>query len=679
MAQRKCKHEDPVASVAVEKQVVGYVRLTREKSLKTDLSAPAQRRELAAYARQAGLTGLRVLEETEATPGDLPFQDRTAGKQLWQAIASGTVAHVIVRDLDRLVRSDNVWPAFRDLLRRNGVTLHTLTGPVPLDSPSDRFATTVRVAAYVLEREQTSERGRRAKREGARQGRHMGGPPPFGYTSQSRYFRELCETGASESDARIKSERRFPHRARLYKDPGEAKVVRIVFDLYVTKRSGCRTICNYLNGRGFRRRSGKLWCPDKVRRVLMDPAVAGFVAYDEVRFENRHAPATPKPDQQLHRGQHPALVNEGQWRQAQEVRKANRLVEGRGDASGFNRRYALSGVLQCTCGAKMRVASQQKKRGYAYYCCRRRRDYGPESLGGCGRPRVAVQKVEAAVWSCLAEVLATPSVVTAVHQAAWRSLQETSRRKRDDRQCTDELATVRKNLARWYERHDAAASQTESEAAWRRILELTALKEQLTSRLASPSDADADPPVVTEQAVREFLNGLTEHMQHADDRGAKVIHALVRDHQLEVRLDDAEHVSIRLAIRPFGNATESFKHAVPIDQRVRLAPGRIEAWLEENRGNHCCDICGTPIKVVRRHFWKGVPQVHRGCHIASLARTRNPDPRRYYTGGEAARCLGISRTHFGRWVKAGKVRIIKREKNVLLCSKKAIDALAKAR
>lgn len=677
--QSKAKNDlpNPLAEITRRRRVLGYIRLTRDESLKVGLSALAQRNELIAYASRLGRDDLEILEELEPTGGDVPFEDRTAGSLLIAAVASGDVSDVVVRDIDRLVRSDRLWLQFRDLSLKNGVTLHTLSGPVPLNSPSDLFASNIKVAAAMYERDQAAHRGKLAKREAARQGRHIGGPPVFGYTSQARYFRELVDAGQSPEDARLAAETKFPHRGVIFKDPAEAKIVTAIFRLYVRDRKGCRTISDWLNQRGYRRRSGKPWHPDKVRRLLCDPTVAGFIAYDEEHFQQPHGPHTPKAEQVLFKGRHQAIVDEATWREAQAIRQSRRNeATGRGNSGPSNRRYALSGVMRCLCGKPMHIASNQRKRGYAYYCCRARRDYGPDGVGGCDAPRVSMAKADEAVWNTISALIATPEVVDAVHEAAWRNLQEHCRQSQDDLQAVKRVKKLKADLGKWYERHDAAETDVEKEAAWQRIVELTKNVRDLESLAIAEQLQPSELPIVTKDAVKAFLADLVGAMPSTPDRGAGVIQALVADHQLQVQLLDGETLSVSMAIQPFSSVLKGHKHRVSVERNASLPKGRIDAWLDENIGKHRCGICGEVVDVVRRHFWTGIPQFHRNCHVGQMAKRKNPDPAKLYTGAEAARRLKVSRTEFGRWMKSGKVRPFKRKSNVLLFRRAHIDKLA---
>ena len=117
----------------------------------------------------------------------------------------------------------------------------------------------------------------------AKQGKHLGGPAPFGYTSRSRRAAELVDSGLPVDQARAQAESELS--TGLLVDQKEAEIVRLIFHLYVDKLRGCRRIANRLNSLGHRRRSGRLWHPDKVRRIINDPTLAGMIPYDEQLFE----------------------------------------------------------------------------------------------------------------------------------------------------------------------------------------------------------------------------------------------------------------------------------------------------------------------------------------------------------------------------------------------------------
>ena len=128
----------------------GYVRLTREESIQTGLSAPAQQDGIGSYCRQHELANLQWYMEDRAVGADVPFEKRSAGRRLIEDVQAGRIRHIVCRDVDRLSRDTILWLGFVELCCEHGVTIHTFGGPLAVKSPSDKFASTVRAAAAQL-------------------------------------------------------------------------------------------------------------------------------------------------------------------------------------------------------------------------------------------------------------------------------------------------------------------------------------------------------------------------------------------------------------------------------------------------------------------------------------------------------------------------------------------------
>ena len=271
------------ASGALLALTIIYVRLSREQSIAKGLSIPAQIREGNEYAERNGYENVLVLTEEEATPGKTPFEKRKAGAELLQLIHEGKVKRLVVRDLDRLMRDLKLWTEIREAILEHDVELHTFSGQVRLDTAANRFVANIAASYSELESSQGSERVRRSKKQLAVSGRHLGGPPPYGYVTQASYAKSLSDCGIQPDEARRKSELSFSRRGFLYKDEKEAMVILKIFEMYLGGM-GCRQICNKLNEEGYHRRSGKPWHPDKVRRVINDPVLCGMIPHDEEHY-----------------------------------------------------------------------------------------------------------------------------------------------------------------------------------------------------------------------------------------------------------------------------------------------------------------------------------------------------------------------------------------------------------
>ena len=627
----------------------GYIRLTREESIVTGLSVPAQRDGIHSYVQHHELPNPVEYMEERAVGADVPFEKRLAGRRLIADIKSGKVSHIVCRDLDRLSRDTGLWLEFVELCCEHGVTIHTFSGPLALKSPSDRFASTVRAAAAQLEKDQVADRVKRAKRELAKQGKHLGGPPPFGYTSRSRRAAELVAAGMPPDQTKARAETEMPHG--LVVDQKEAAVVKLVFHLYVDRLRGCRWIANELNRLGHRRRSGRLWHPDKVRRIINDPVLAGMVPYDEERFEAGYGKRAPKFRQALHQGNHEPIIPLELWQRAQKIKARNKPTI---EMPVVSRNTPLSGVLRCRCGAPMTTRAAGAGKKYFYYLCTKRKYHGRDAVGGCSADRINSERLHAAFWGRLTEMVCSDEVVEQVYQMTQRMLG----RQRDVAEAgvlAADLAKVERDLSLWYTRHDEAAGDAEKEAAWRRIVQLTEKKKSLRQQFQEQESQAKPAKPLSRQQVKEYVRGIEKLVAEADDRGRALVLSLVDQHGLTVQMLDGERMEIAMTLLPPGAAGEPVK----VEAVATIASGnKIDLWLQEQgrKGLACACGCGQRIEVQRRHYWRGVPKYHYACRAKGMQNKRaSITGDGYINGAQLAKRLGIGASTLSRWVRSGKL------------------------
>lgn len=643
------------------------------------LSLTAQKRENRQYCDKNDFKLLVSITEVKAISASIPLVERPGGKRLVELIESGNITDVVARETSRFCRNLGDAHHFRKICLNFGVTIHTvLNGRMSLDNPQSRFSQNVVDAVDELECDIVSDRGRRGKHQQARDGSHLGGPACYGYDTQATFARLLRKAGRDGQAALREAQEKFPLAGHQYPHPSESKVVEIVFELYTVQRWGTRRIANHLNGLGYRRRGGLPWHPDKIRKVIHNPEVAGFIPYDVERFERGGiGPRAPRHLQTLFPGNHEPIVSVETWKLAQEICEQNKSKDySRGDSSKANQRYPLSGIMRCQCGSTMKAVVSGS---HSYLVCRKRRDYGADAVGGCSNPRVNMPKAEEAFWNALQDVLVSDEFAVRVHSASAVLLEKRNRSQVDEPSIEKQLAKTIGNLDVWMTRHDSTSVEVEREIAYKRIVELTKEKKRLQELLITQKPKPKELTSCTLEDVQRYLSGLSEAAAGSKDRGCGLVQLLVANHGLTVKIVDRDHVSISFAFKPLGcDSTETNSLSIPIDLIRELPKGKVDSWLLDHKGEHSCSICGEQIEVLRRHFWHGIPKYHRNCWASKLtAKRSNPDPDRYYNGMEAAKALGVSRTQFGRIRKAGTVVAVERRSNVLLFAKTTIDELAK--
>jgi DNA invertase Pin-like site-specific DNA recombinase len=534
-----------------------YVRVTKEESVATDLSIPNQKARALEICGERGWKTAKLYVEPRHVGGDLEPAKRPALAELLRDVEAGLVARVLVRHTDRLWRGSRVQDLLLDAFRRHGVELWDFGGLREQRSAGGRFALKVLGAAAELEKNLTGERIVEMKRGKARAGKFGGGPPPFGYTSQSRVKREARLGGTSDDEAERLAVERCPISRALYLDEREAEVVKVVFDLYLEKRWGCRRIADELNRRGFRRRSGGLWVVTKVGRIVNDPVVAGYTSYDEDSYAKGLPSKRPRYRQTLYPGTHPAIIAPEKWHEAQRLKTEVNLPRVRAKSGGKARAYPLTGVMTCSaCGSFMRGRSSGSK-SFGTYICSRRAYLGKDH--GCAGPSMHQGWAETTVWSYLDRLFRAPALLAEILEKAARKA---------DRECPEvktrlevvraEALQLEAKQRKWIERYEEIDDGPGAEILWGRIRELQtrhgALREEertLEAKLAGTGERRLSP-----EDVSRALSKLQEFEGAPPERRRILVERLVHRHDLRVRVLDARRLAVSLRLDPVEDESE---------------------------------------------------------------------------------------------------------------------------
>jgi len=548
-----------------------YVRVTREESLKLDLSIPNQKNRAVELCGERGWNTVKIYQEPRQVGGDLMPRKRPALAALLADIEAGFVERLLVRHTDRLWRSTEVEELILRALHQHSVELWDFAGPRELRSAGGRFALKVLGAAAELEKGLTAERIREMKRGKALAGKTGGGPPPLGYTAQSRAKREHVAMGLSEDDAYRLACEKYPVAKTWYVDETEAEIVRLIFDLYLVERMGSRRISQELNRRGHRRRGGFLWSPVKVGKVINNPAVAGLCSFDEDAYHKGLPSKLPRFRQTLYPGTHQALIPAEKWREAQRLKKEINAPRTRTKGSDGARVYPFSGILRCDrCGSHMMGKSSGVKHP-AYYVCARRKYYGPTD--GCPGPTVHEGWAEKTIWGYLNRLLESPAfikeVLERINQRLAQGAPEFGNRLK---QVRAEIAALQQKQRKWMERFEGATDDAAAEVVWQRVRELKTREIDLT-REATDLDAKLATPaarVLSEADIGSYLRKLREGMGTSATKRRVFAQLLERHHDLRVRVLDPRRLVVSLRL---DRAELSLASGIsdPIGERIVIA------------------------------------------------------------------------------------------------------------
>lgn len=249
-------------------------------------------------------------------------------------------------------------------------------------SGDDDFIFTIHASVAEQESKKIGVRTKLGLREVAKKGQWPKGRAPYGFVID-------------------------PETKHLKPHPEQARVVQMVFDMYVNKGMGMVSIAKYLNAHNIRPNIKPHWSQVTVRLLLLNEAYIGRIVYGKrkiVKKYNPDNPSKPKTVNIINRhgedvivvdNAHPAIVDEFTFYAAQAIIKSRRKVRKRGDV------HLLSGILKCSkCGDGMinnirtRYLANRERKSYRYYCCTNRRKYGTTVCDGRTFPAA---KIESAV------------------------------------------------------------------------------------------------------------------------------------------------------------------------------------------------------------------------------------------------------------------------------------------
>jgi DNA invertase Pin-like site-specific DNA recombinase len=206
-------------------------------------SLPEQERHGRAWAEAHGHHVVAVYTDAGRS-GALPVTERPGLADALEALETGALDALVMRDLDRLAREVTVQEAvLAQVWMTPGATVFTFHGEVQRDDPDDPMRTAMRQMAGVfagLERRVIVKRLRDGRRAKARKGQHANGPAPYGWTSVD---------------------------GELFPVPAELAVLALMRDL---RSDGLRQaeVAEALNTEGHPTRNGGPWTQPVVSRIL---------------------------------------------------------------------------------------------------------------------------------------------------------------------------------------------------------------------------------------------------------------------------------------------------------------------------------------------------------------------------------------------------------------------------
>ena len=325
--------------------VVAYLRYSDHKQ-DDGFSIEYQTSEVNEYAKSLGIEITRYFVDRAQTATKVSGRENFFA--LINAVKKGEVKTIIVYKLSRMFRNTYESSKYRDLFRKHGVKLISVTETVDEETAAGRFTTNIMSSVDQYQSETTSDHVKSSMREMARQCYYTGGHIRFGY-----------DVKPSENDKK---------RKIFVKHPVEAPVVKMIFEMSAAGQSN-NMIRNFLNDNGYKTKYGKPFSNSFVNRVIQDKMYTGIYRFRTSGYDDVIVPNGI-----------PAIVSNELYEKANAEKQARR-TNIYPIPRKTERLYALTGKITCAeCGQPYTGFSSIKRRNgirkdYIYYVCKGKKVY----------------------------------------------------------------------------------------------------------------------------------------------------------------------------------------------------------------------------------------------------------------------------------------------------------------
>ncbi|GAV21563.1 recombinase family protein [Carboxydothermus pertinax] len=356
-------------------RAVIYARFSSDNQREESITA--QVRACSEYAKQKGYHIVKIYaDEARSALTD----DRPNFLRMISDAKLGLFDIVLIHKLDRFARNRYDSAIYKRELRRCGVRIESVLEQLD-DSPESIILESVLEGLAEYYSRNLAREVMKGMMENALQGKHNGGLPPLGYDVD-------------------------PETKKLVVNESEARIVRLIFELYAQGKS-YNDIISALNQYGFKTKKGKPFGKNSIFEILRNKKYIGIYIFNRSapkKEGKRNHHLTKAPDEIIEiPGTIPTIIDEELFWRVQSImdkRKRNRA------SNKAKTVYLLSGLIYCgECGNAMigdsssylTKKSKEHKKLYYYTC-----NYNGRT-GQCNSQKVRKELVEEFVLKQLRE------------------------------------------------------------------------------------------------------------------------------------------------------------------------------------------------------------------------------------------------------------------------------------
>jgi site-specific DNA recombinase len=237
-----------------------YVRVSTEDQAKDGYSLAAQTDKIVEYIKSKGWTYSQVYNDDGYSAAS---RRRPALQKMLDDAVAKQFEAVLVYRIDRLSRNLKDLIEIVEELAKNGAGFKSITELIDTTTPEGQLMFHQFGSFAQYERELISQRTSLGRSKRLKLGLWPGGCAPFGYN--------LVDS-------------------KLQIVEKEAKLVRLMFELYLNKNLGVMNIAGYLNDNKIKTRQGRKWRFTVVHKILNNPTYIGYIVRGGERITGAHKP-----------------------------------------------------------------------------------------------------------------------------------------------------------------------------------------------------------------------------------------------------------------------------------------------------------------------------------------------------------------------------------------------------
>ena len=314
-----------------------YIRVSTDEQ--TDYSPAVQLEEIQEYARKNGYhIPAEFIFADEGISGKRADKRPAFQNMIRQARKkSNRIEYIIVHKFDRFARNKEDSVLYKALLKKDGIKVISVKEPIPQD---DKFAVIYESMLEAMAEYYSLNLAEEVKKTMTKKAElgEWQTIAPFGYRNENK---------------------------SLVQDPEEAKMVRYIFDQYISGTS-MFALSRHLNQMGFRTHRGNVFENRTIQYILNNPVYKGYMRWTP---DGKTCRDFSNPSSILSKGNWEPIVSEEVWQAAADrIQKEKRThyKHKRPETEGI---HWLSSMIKCSaCGRSLIVGVRYKSGAVQFQC-----------------------------------------------------------------------------------------------------------------------------------------------------------------------------------------------------------------------------------------------------------------------------------------------------------------------